>query len=227
VRLGLGISRPIRGWEPRLLSGCKLWLRADRGITLASTKVSAWTDQSGNGVTVSQGTDANRPTFTSADPSVTGTSATTKLAVSGMSAPTAVTYVVVLKRGTNANSYMLAGTNDNMGFIENFTANTIEWFNGGGTDRLTFAGTRTAGFHICTLTQTNGAGIVLYYDGVQAATKGTAAANLLAIGALLNSVSGSNGNNGSIAELIAYDRVLPAAERTRLHDNLKAHWAIV
>lgn len=40
-----------------------LWLRSDRNITLASTKVSAWGDVSVNGNSLAQGTDANRPTY--------------------------------------------------------------------------------------------------------------------------------------------------------------------
>jgi hypothetical protein len=46
------------------------WLRADLGITLATTKVATWADQSGRGDAnrnVSQGTDANRPTYNTTD----------------------------------------------------------------------------------------------------------------------------------------------------------------
>lgn len=51
------------GFTPRSISGLKLDLNAAIGITLASTKVSTWADQSGNGNDVTQATDANRPTF--------------------------------------------------------------------------------------------------------------------------------------------------------------------
>jgi hypothetical protein len=44
-------------------SGSVLWLKADAGVTLNGTTVSAWTDQSGNGYNVSQATVSNQPTF--------------------------------------------------------------------------------------------------------------------------------------------------------------------
>lgn len=44
-----------------------LWLRADRGITLNGSNVSAWADQSGGGNNVSQGTAGNQPAFNSSN----------------------------------------------------------------------------------------------------------------------------------------------------------------
>lgn len=51
-------------WTPRRLSPIA-WYRADLGITLVGSKVSAWADQSGNGNHLSQSTDALRPTYVS------------------------------------------------------------------------------------------------------------------------------------------------------------------
>jgi hypothetical protein len=45
-------------------TGLQLWLDAAVGVTMVSTKVSKWADQSGNGFDVHQDTDANRPTVT-------------------------------------------------------------------------------------------------------------------------------------------------------------------
>jgi hypothetical protein len=45
---------------PSSISGCKLYLNGDLGVTVA-TGVSNWADQSGNGNDVSQGTGANQP----------------------------------------------------------------------------------------------------------------------------------------------------------------------
>lgn len=50
------------GWTPKDLSPA-MWLRADQGITLNGTKVSAWADLSGNGRNASQATAANQATF--------------------------------------------------------------------------------------------------------------------------------------------------------------------
>jgi hypothetical protein len=44
-------------------SGAALWLKADAGVTLNGSTVSAWADQSGNGYNVSQATVASQPLF--------------------------------------------------------------------------------------------------------------------------------------------------------------------
>lgn len=52
----------LTGFKPSNLSGLVLWLRSDRGITIA-TGVSSWADQSGNGNTPTQGTPSAQPTL--------------------------------------------------------------------------------------------------------------------------------------------------------------------
>jgi hypothetical protein len=60
-------SAPVVGggaFTPASLgSALKAWYVADTGITLATTKVTTWDDQSGNGFHLTQGTDAQRPTY--------------------------------------------------------------------------------------------------------------------------------------------------------------------
>src|SRR5262245_16371433 len=50
-------------WRPVMLSGLKLWLRADMGITLNSGNVSAWADQSGSVQDFVQGTANKQPAW--------------------------------------------------------------------------------------------------------------------------------------------------------------------
>lgn len=57
-------------WVVSRFAAEELWFRADLGITLATTKVSAMADQSGIGDAnrgLSQGTDANRPLYNTTD----------------------------------------------------------------------------------------------------------------------------------------------------------------
>lgn len=53
----------LRGFAPTQLSGCALWLRADLGVTLNGSTVSAWANQGTAGGSVSQGTAASQPTW--------------------------------------------------------------------------------------------------------------------------------------------------------------------
>jgi hypothetical protein len=54
-KLGLGLSLPqtrvAGGFTPKKLSGLSMWLKADAGVTLSGSDVTAWADQSGNLVT--------------------------------------------------------------------------------------------------------------------------------------------------------------------------------
>lgn len=51
--------------DPTHISGCKMWMRADLGTTIA-TGVSQWNDQSGNSHQFVQATGGNQPTVTTA-----------------------------------------------------------------------------------------------------------------------------------------------------------------
>lgn len=63
----IGLTAQGRGasWTPASLSPTA-WYKADSGVTLNGSTVSAWADQSGNGNNLSQATAANQPTFESA-----------------------------------------------------------------------------------------------------------------------------------------------------------------
>lgn len=65
TKCGLGWvrSRPDDGWAPSEIAP-QIWLRADRGVTVA-TGVSSWADQSGNGNHVVQATSSRQPALMS------------------------------------------------------------------------------------------------------------------------------------------------------------------
>jgi hypothetical protein len=60
---GYAAGYPPGGVTAPPLTGLKQWHAADRGVTLVSSKVSAWADQSGNGFDLAQSTSGLRPTF--------------------------------------------------------------------------------------------------------------------------------------------------------------------
>lgn len=61
---GEGWSVPATQFAPPMISGMVLWLRADQGITLGTgSQVATWADQSGHGNNVTQATATARPTL--------------------------------------------------------------------------------------------------------------------------------------------------------------------
>jgi hypothetical protein len=67
LSLGLGVQtiRKVGGsapFSPANLSGLSLWLKADAGVTLSGSYITAWADQSGNG---RNATSVSNPTFVS------------------------------------------------------------------------------------------------------------------------------------------------------------------
>lgn len=233
-RIGLGVGLGAIGragtWTPSATSGLIFWLRADTGVTLVGSNVSAWTDMSSSALSVTQSTDANRPTIVSSDvngrPGVRG-AASARLDVSSFPTITAATFLLVLMRTSLASAYMLSGASGNFGIIEGFTGSALEWFSGGGTDRLTFAATPTAGAHVLIATQTNGGALTLYYDGAQVATKPTAGASLVAVQSIFNVTGGTtNGFDGDLLEMLTYSRVLSAGEIAFATAYAKTRYAI-
>lgn len=53
-------------WRPTQLSGCALWLRADKGVTLNGSTVSAWANQGTAGGSFTQGSGPAQPTYSAA-----------------------------------------------------------------------------------------------------------------------------------------------------------------
>lgn len=77
--LGLGLghtfnnSSPTGSFELTNLSGLKLWLKYDTGITLNGSSVSNWADQSGNSNDAAQATAGRQPNYGSGDIRFDGT----------------------------------------------------------------------------------------------------------------------------------------------------------
>lgn len=220
----LGISPDIdvvrrRGFVPTDLSGCTLWLRADKGVTSSAGRVSAVVDQSGVGG-ATQGTGAQQPLLVAGPPTVLRADGARRLDVSGQGTPTAATWSFKMSGMVGAGqAYLMSGNvNANLGIVANFggAVGVTNWFNS--SDVYSF-GTLPAGrsLHIFTIVQTNGGALLGYLDGVQVFSA-TATAALQGIGAVLNYItSTAGGSDGDFAGAVAYNRALSAVELTRVN----------
>ena len=212
---------------PTDISGMIIWYRADLGVTLNGSNVSALADQSASGYNASQGTAANQPLFVASGqnsmPAIKGNDGTDNLAVAGMVAPTSMTLFLVMAPSSLANTYHLAGAVNGFGIISRFTGVSAEWLNG--ADRYTLKTTPDAGLNIATVSQVNAGALIGYWNGAVAFTQ-TATVIIKAITNVLGAVGNTNATNGDWAELIVFNRVLTTAERTNVHRYLSDRYTI-
>jgi len=216
-------------FSPLDIVGASLWLRADLGITI-STGVSAWADQSSAGNIFVQGTAGNQPNYTTnaynGQPAVGGPDAARYLQCASIATlGTTASIVITCSQSSVASAYIATPDGANTAFLSHFSGSAFEWYNGTGSDRYTFALTPTAGLHQLIVTQTDGASLIGYYDGVQVFS----AVPTVTINRQFKNVcgrgTGVNGTNGSVVECITYSGViLTPSQVQQLHMYSRAFW---
>jgi hypothetical protein len=151
-----GTSQVFSVQSVAIADSLRLWLRADRGLTLNGSTVSAWADQSSNNLNATQSTAANQPTFVSSNPTLNGLS-----------------------------SLRFDGTNDllNGGLIPRFGNNSLSVFavTSGGNQNTTNAtmlssGTATAGWWLTRRASAGRIGVLNNNNTLQGATTSLPAA---------------------------------------------------
>lgn len=228
IRLGPGLS-PRPPFTPPSISGCKLWLRADRGITLVSGNVSAWADQSGNGNNVSQATAGLRPPYVASDSNFNGRPSLTfsgvlgtYLAASGFSISQPDTIVLVglgnpLSPATGT-PFFYDGSSSRQAL---FNATGAQWYAYAGASLISSSSTISPAIFSCIF---NGASSAVRVNGVS--TAGAAGANAL-IGLVLGADTAFAGNLvGSIVEVAIYNRALGTTELQTLERDLGHEYGI-
>jgi hypothetical protein len=187
-------------------------------IEVTQQLVSTWYDLSGNGNNFTQSTPANRVGLRKdlyGGKWVTqGGDATDNIAhATSVSLGTEATVFLVMKNGSIANHYL---TNDSAltnGIIANFIPGRVEWFNGGGTDRYTFANS-PIGLHIASVRQKNGVRLQGWWDGNTVFGPVVPNAALTNIKAIHGRSNNTNGGNADIPEVIVYNRALADQEHS-------------
>ena len=203
-------------FSPPLLSGLQLWLRADKGITIA-TGVSSWQDQSGIGDpnrNVVQPTGGNQPTYTASDsvynnkPTLGFASASSQTIASGvwtsgLTNPETIFYVGN-DDGTTTRQFYITTT---PGGNPNFEHLTTEMYNGNLPKTITTSAASVVGGVY------DGTSSSLYVNTTTPVTgdAGVAPATMTKIFLGSNVASGLF-LNGKMAEVIIYNRTLSTAE---------------
>lgn len=205
--------------EPGSIAGLSLWLRAD-GLTghVDGNPIATWPDVSGACHHATQATASKRPTFRAAQvaglPAVSF-DATDDGMVTTADPPQTITIVAVYASRAAASGHVLnGGFSFFVGpYVSRYRAYTGQYLNGP---------TVTAGRWVTQTFRQSASLAELWIDGAQVATS-TRTVNP---GAVLLAKQGSYGLvlDGSLAELLVYDRTLSDAELAQVHAWLEARY---
>lgn len=214
---------------PTSISGCVLWLRADKGITIG-TGVSAWADQSGTGDSnknMSQAIGSQQPTLNASDTSYNGQAT---LSFAGASSQ-------FLRSGTWSASLsqpqttILVGNDDGSAsseyYIDGLSVNTneFEYSNGAYFFASGSGVTRTGGSPLVAMMLYNGASSDLFVSAKTLVQTGSLTATVTGI------TLGCAGNtsaflNGKIAEVIIYNSDIGSTNRANVWNYLGTRYGI-
>ena len=207
----------ITGKAPNTIANCTGWFRADMGVTLNGSKVSAWADQSGSGHNLTQAVSANQPTFVSASADFNNQPALSFAAdfdwlasASGWSLGANTSIVIIGEDNGGSSGY--AGVADNTTWI--LTAHGGKYSTAGASfvDSTVAVSANTPS--VFTMTSDGSSNVTWYING--GVTVGTGNANFaantsgLVIGAL-NTLN-TSGLVGKIVEVAVFSRALTANE---------------
>jgi len=211
------------------------WLRADMGITLNGSNVSAWADQSGNGNHVTQATAVKQPTYVASDASYNGLPTVSFGGAQSMntaallpSSPIAQPITMILAGQTHQSpggSFLCEFSGTRFLFYYTTIGPDLRVFANGSEllDNVNVADQK----HVYAA-QFNGAASALYIDNSQtAAASGTVGAGSLTDLAVGSESGTANFLTGKIAEVIVYNSVISPIQRSTLFAYLGSRYGIV
>jgi hypothetical protein len=245
--------RKSGSWTPNSIIGCKLWLKADTGITKdGSDYVSQWDDQSGNGNNVIQGNTGYQPKYYAN--SLNGYPVIRFNAVNDLlykssfdiSSTNNITIIFVAKQYSYTGEYNFISFGYAAPYTDLFLG--IMSYNIGGLPFVAYMGTvagtnprstprdtriiSTYSYVSCTFnTSLSTKEAVLYINGTTQDTyaqndnipTGNFATKELRIG---TRSTGSQAMNGDIAEIIIYDSALGTTDRQTVENYLKTKYGL-
>ena len=219
-----------------------LWLKADAGITLNGSTVSAWADQSGAGNHCSQSTASYQPTFNAADsgannkPTLSFDGSNDRLnssiAINGINT-SSFSMFIVAKNGASSGTYKFQFAINNIS-VQNCKYPDGQYYYYSGADFLSnnTSDCSNSGtpYRIYEMIKNYNVSLKMYINSV---LRNTATSGGL-IGSFTNGVfvvgayniSGSQSWLGNIAEIIIYKTLLTDADRAVVENYLITKYSI-
>jgi PKD repeat protein len=233
----LGGTSPVFSLQSVVIAdSLRLWLRADRGVTLNGSTVSSWADQSSNNLNATQSTAANQPTFVSTNPTLNGLSSlrfdgTNDLLNGGL----------IPRFGSNSLSVFMIASGGNQNttnavMLSSGTGTTGWWFTrrasagriGVLNNNNTLQGTTTSlpvtgyNFRLFGYNKVFGTSAFLKVNGNSEISSTTAAAinGFTNANYQIGAGSGANFLNGDIAEMMVFTKTLSTDEQAGIEKYL-------
>jgi len=231
--IGIGIGPGFGGslpFSPRNISGLALWLRADKGVTIA-TGVSSWADQSGNGNTATQATGSAQPTRNASDASYNNqatlsfASAASQFLATGATPSLSQPFSIVVVGNDSGAAAIQALADDKAATLYFANNGSGHYYLSGGLNVTTnAAASNTPKVLIATI---NGASTTIRLSAATPDVTGNIGAATLtgvSIGCIGNGVSGFL--NGKIAEVAVYSKALSVAEVAAINNYANKRYGI-
>lgn len=237
-------------WNPTMISGCKVWLRADKGVTLNGSNVSSWADQSGNGHNAVQATAAKQPAYSASGlnsrPGITfdGSDDCLRIPVMSYGGVDKVTVALLAKDTATALSVIMEGHTGAAANYFSISANNLaagrlyarSHDTAGNNSGFTVEDLTSARRVIVQIDRTISGGaieVAMYVDeNLQTLTQGTTVDTTgnfndtlaLNIGARNDGLN--SGWAGTLGEVAVWNRLLGAAEIAQLSAYMRSQWGL-
>jgi hypothetical protein len=247
LSLGLGVQtiRKVGGgapFSPADISGLSLWLKADAGVTLSGSDVTAWADQSGNGNNASS-EEGTRPTLVSntlnSKPVLRFDGTGQKMDLTSSIGGTAYSIFIVCKNNDNENGSMFFWSTDN-NFGKYIASITSETYNASARNKFILAQNDAGGgegesiiaWSSTAVNNNYFIGTAMQNGGGKAYSNGSGGADSLGTFSASNTFNLIGGYgfgyelDGDVAEIISYNRAVNSTERQQVEAYLNTKYAI-
>lgn len=233
----LGLTRAV--FKPMNIPGCVLWLDVGQLAVVADgVTVPTFTDFSGNGKILTQGTDSKRPTYLANQQNGRPVlrydgvddhhSDVTTGAIFNATTPDSTVFFVT--------KFLSTGTNKTVGTMDHWvygiaTANNMRLTDGGVGGICSYAYSDTTNYHIFVFTTSMSGATVsgeIFQDGVSKTTGSATDSSVRTGQGICTETAGSSSVDGQndVAEVIAYNVLLDNGSRRRVEAYLSAKYAI-
>jgi hypothetical protein len=227
------VSIPI----PRQLLNLTAWYRADLGITLNGSNVSAWADQSGTGDSnknATQGTGANQPPYVTSS-AMYGNQPVVNFTGAGMYLGTGIWASALVQPSTVMSVGHTTSNSANAYFHDSLSGNRMATSDASGANVNIYADTATIGSGVGTLNMASVCFSIFNVGSSSIAvrtktpqTTGNPGSHGLASLCIGNTGASAFANSllGPLAELAIWSRVLSASEIAALASYVTARYGI-